>query len=194
MNALNLTLFQWLAAGNQPTPWVLSVASAFALWGVWPSVGIVAVALWRQPAERAWLFMIAAVAGLTSLLAHAIAMWLSVPRPFMVGLAPAYIAHGDRGSLPSTHAAVMFMVAMAFMLRPNLRKLGRPLLALAAVTGWARVYVGVHFPLDIVVGLLLGAAIAGAITFARWLVAFFVLRAGGGSDTRQAAPSPWRPS
>lgn len=194
MNALNIDLFQWMTAGTQPTAWVLAVASAFALWGSWLSAGIVAVALWRQPADRAYLCVAAAAAGLTSLLAHTIAMSLDVPRPFMAGLAPAYIAHGGRGSLPSTHAAVMFMVALAFMLRPPLRRWSVPLLALAAATGWARVYVGVHFPLDIVAGLLLGAAMAGAVVFGRWLVLFFVLRTGRGADARQAARSTWRHS
>ncbi|MGJ7612214.1 MULTISPECIES: phosphatase PAP2 family protein [unclassified Variovorax] len=194
MNALNLAVFQWLSAGSQPTPWVLSAATALALWGSWLSAGIVALALWRHPADRAWLFVVAAAAGLTSLLAHGIAMTLNVPRPFVLGLAPAYIEHAGRGSLPSTHAAVMFMVAVAFMLRPNLRRLGLPLLALAAATGWARVYVGVHFPLDIVAGLLLGAVVAGAIAIGSWFVHFFVLRATRGSDNPQAASSPWRPS
>jgi membrane-associated phospholipid phosphatase len=194
MNALNLALFQWIAAGNQPTPWVLGVASAFALWGSWLAAGIVVVALWRQPADRAWLCVIAAAAGFTSLLAHAIAISLDVPRPFMAGLSPAYIPHGGRGSLPSTHAAVMFMVAVAFALRPGLRRLCLPLLALAAVTGWARVYVGVHFPIDIAAGLLLGAAVAAAIALARRLAALYMSRPAHGAGAGAAADSPWRPS
>lgn len=193
MNALNIALFQWLAAGSQPTPWVLSVASGFALWGAWASAGIVAVALWRQPTDRAWLFVVAAAAGLTSLLAHAIGASLDVPRPFVLGLAPSYIAHAGRGSLPSTHASVMFMVALAFMLRPSLRRMGLPLLALAAATGWARIYVGVHFPLDIVAGLLLGGLVAGALRSAQWLahrfLSFPTSQAGRARDRKTAAAS-----
>jgi membrane-associated phospholipid phosphatase len=194
MNALNLALFHWLAGGSHPAPAVLSVASAFALWGSWLSAAILAIALWRQRADRAYLCVVAAAAGLTSLLSHAIAMSLDVPRPFVLGLAPAYIAHSGRGSLPSTHAAVMFMVAFAFMLRPSLRKLGLPLLALAAITGWARVYVGVHFPLDITAGLVLGAAIASAVAIGRWLFRLLTLRPDAGSATDQAPGSPWRHS
>lgn len=195
MNALNLSLFHWLTAGSQPTPWVLSVAIAFALWGSWLCAGIMAVALWRQRADRAYLCVVAAMAGVTSLTAHAIATALNVSRPFMQGLAPAYIEHAGRGSLPSTHAAVMFMVAVAFLLRPGLRRLSVPLLALAAVTGWARVYVGVHFPVDIVAGLLLGAVVAGGIAMARWFFLFFVQRAGRASGNDSPATSSlWRPS
>ncbi|MDM0038962.1 phosphatase PAP2 family protein [Variovorax sp. J22G21] len=193
MNALNLTLFHWLTAGSDPVPWLLSVAGACALWGSWLSAAILLVTLWRYRADRAYVCIVAAAAGLTSLLSHAIAMSLDLPRPFALGLAPAYIAHGGRGSLPSTHAAVMFMVALAFTLRPTLRRWGGPLLALAAITGWARVYVGVHFPLDIAAGLLLGALIAGAVVIGCWLVHFFTLRMQRHTGTREAG-SPWRHS
>ncbi len=194
MNALNLALFQWISAGSHPTPWVLAVAIAFALWGSWLCAGIVAVTLWRQRADRAYLLVVSAVAGATSLLSHAIATALNVPRPFMAGFGPAYIEHASRGSLPSTHAAVMFMVALAFLLRPGLRRIGVPLLALAALTGWARVYVGVHFPVDIIAGLLLGAVVAGAIAIARWLFLFFVPRTGRAPGDSPATSSLWRPS
>ncbi|BEP44456.1 phosphatase PAP2 family protein [Variovorax sp. V15] len=196
MNALNITLFQWLTAGSQPTPWVLSFASAFALWGSWLCAGVLVFALWRHRAERAYLFIVAAFSGLASMASHAIALALNTPRPFVLGLAPAYIEHAGRGSLPSTHATVMFMVALALLLRPGLRRLGVPLLALAAVTGWARVYVGVHFPIDIVAGMLLGGAIAGLLALAQLLVHRFVSfpasPVGRTRDDTPAAASFWR--
>ncbi|QNK65274.1 phosphatase PAP2 family protein [Variovorax sp. PAMC26660] len=194
MNALNLALFQWITAGSQPTPWVLAVARSFALWGSWLCAGLIVVALWRHRADRAYLCVVAAVAGLTSLLSHAIAVSLNVARPFVQGLAPAYIEHARSGSLPSTHAAVMFMLALAFLLRPNLRRLGVPLLALAAATGWARVYVGVHFPLDIVAGLLLGGSIACALAAVTWTVHLFAMRSGHASADGHKTKSLWRPS
>ena len=196
MNALNLALFQWLTAGSQPLPWVLSVASAFALWGSWLCAGMLVFALWRHRAERAYLFVVAAFAGFASMASHAIAQAISTPRPFMLGLAPSYIDHAGRGSLPSTHATVMFMVALAFLLRPHLRRLGVPLLVLAAVTGWARIYVGVHFPLDIVAGLLLGGAIAALLVIAQRLahrfLSFPASPAGRTRDDTPAAASFWR--
>jgi undecaprenyl-diphosphatase len=196
MNALNLTLFQWLTAGSQPTPWVLSVASAFALWGSWLCAGVLVVALWRHRADRAYLCIVAALAGFASMASHAIALSLNAPRPFMLGLAPSYIEHAGRGSLPSTHATVMFMVALAFLLRPSLRRLSVPLLLLAAITGWARVYVGVHFPLDIAAGLLLAVAIAGLLAAAQWIahrfISFPASHAGRARDDKTAAASFWR--
>ncbi|KQW65031.1 phosphatase PAP2 family protein [Variovorax sp. Root411] len=196
MNATNLALFQWLTAGSQPTPWVLAVASAFALWSSWLCAGILALALWLHRPERAYLCIVAALAGLASLASHAIALSLNKPRPFMLGLAPSYIEHSGRGSLPSTHATVMFLLALAFLLRPGLRRLGVLLLVLAAVTGWARVYVGVHFPLDIAAGLLLACAITGVFAAAQWLVRhllpFRASHAGRTRDDKTTATCFWR--
>jgi membrane-associated phospholipid phosphatase len=61
------------------------------------------------------------------------------------------------------HATGMFFVALAFTDRPNLRKAGPALLVLATVTGWARIFVGVLFPTDIVAGLLLAAALVALL-------------------------------
>jgi undecaprenyl-diphosphatase len=194
MNTLNLVLFQWITAGSHPTPWVLFIASGFALWGSWAFAALLAVALWRHRTDRAYLVAVAAMAGATALISHAIGAALHAPRPFVQGLAPAYIQHAASGSMPSTHASVMFMVALACLLRPGLRALSVPLLLLAAGTGWARIYVGVHFPVDIVAGLLLGGVIAGATALALWFAHLVMSRTGRATRDSEAASSLWRPS
>jgi hypothetical protein len=89
----------------------------------------------------------------------------------MTGLSPSHISHGERGGLPSTHAAVMFAVAFILLLHPALRMVGVGVAMLAAATAWSRIYLGIHFPLDIVAGAALGAAIAGAVGLALATVA-----------------------
>ena len=60
-------------------------------------------------------------------------------------------------SFPSGHTSTSFAAAVALgVLVPRLRW---PALALAAVVGFSRVYLGVHYTLDVLVGALLGAAI-----------------------------------
>ncbi|MGC5699414.1 undecaprenyl-diphosphatase [Pseudomonas sp. NFXW11] len=77
------------------------------------------------------------------------------PRPFMLGLGQNFLAHAPGASFPSDHASGMFAMAFALLL-VNLRKTGLVLLALALLVSWARVYLGVHFPLDILGGCLVG--------------------------------------
>jgi undecaprenyl-diphosphatase len=61
-------------------------------------------------------------------------------------------------SFPSGHAATSF--AGATLLAVLVPRFALPIYALAAAISWSRVYVGVHFPLDVLGGALLGAALA----------------------------------
>jgi undecaprenyl-diphosphatase len=67
----------------------------------------------------------------------------------------------DSGSFPSGHAATSF--AAATLLSFAFPRLSPILLVLAAAVGFSRVYVGVHYPLDIVGGAALGVLIAIAL-------------------------------
>ncbi|RBL67706.1 phosphatase PAP2 family protein, partial [Pseudomonas sp. MWU13-2625] len=62
----------------------------------------------------------------------------------------------------SDHASGMFAMAFALILA-SLRKTGLVMLGLAILVSWARVYLGVHFPFDILGGCLVGGLSA-------WLV------------------------
>ena len=61
-------------------------------------------------------------------------------------------------SFPAEPAAVLFSIAFSIYLVD--KKIGRWFVAAAALQGFSRVFVGVHYPLDIVAGALLGIAIA----------------------------------
>ncbi|UVH60576.1 phosphatase PAP2 family protein [Variovorax paradoxus] len=160
MEELNLFLFLWMAAGHAPCPWLVSVAGALAVGGPWPCLALLGWTAWLYPRERGYLLAVLGCATLASMLAHALAAALNMPRPFMVGLSPAYIEHGARGSLPSAHATVMFTVALLCLRRPALHAAGVAIFAAASLTGWARIHVGVHFPADVPAGLLLAFAVA----------------------------------
>jgi undecaprenyl-diphosphatase len=62
---------------------------------------------------------------------------------------------------PSGHAATSF--AAAVILSVALPALAPAFVALAALVAFSRLYVGVHFPLDVLAGAALGAAIATAL-------------------------------
>lgn len=81
------------------------------------------------------------------------------PRPWLVveGLVPL-VVEPDPNSFPSGHTSAAFGAAVAFFLTPPewFRKGRGTLLALAALMGLSRLYVGVHFPSDVLCGLLVG--------------------------------------
>lgn len=80
------------------------------------------------------------------------------PRPFLALEIESLIEHSASGSLPSMHAVSAFVIGMAIW-HVN-KKAGRYVLILAAITGLSRVMVGVHYPLDIVIGALLSIGIS----------------------------------
>ena len=65
------------------------------------------------------------------------------------------------GSFPSGHAATSF--AAATMLSFAFPAFAPALLILAAAVAFSRVYVGVHYPLDVIAGAALGVLVATAL-------------------------------
>ncbi len=162
-------LFLLMTAGPSPAHWLLTIACAIAEGGAWLCAGLMGWAAWRQPRERGYLLAALAAAGAASFVAHGLADRIGLPRPFMLGLAPAYIEHGASHAMPSTHATVMFFIAFALAARPGLRRWAPAAAVLALATGWARVYAGVHFPSDIAGGLVLALGVQGLFMTLQWL-------------------------
>lgn len=156
MNEINLQLLHWIAAGEDPGSWALLTGCVVALWGGPLCAAVLCWAIFAKPADRAYTLAVAVVAVGVSVIAHFIAAGIGIQRPFVQGLVPGYILHSASGSMPSTHASVMFFITFAFMARASLSRTAWLFLLLAVATGWARVYVGVHFPADIAFGMALG--------------------------------------
>ncbi|WP_083745153.1 phosphatase PAP2 family protein [Variovorax sp. KK3] len=171
----DVALFLWMSAGALPPSWLVDIASAIARGGPWVTAAIMGWVAFRMPRERSYLMALLAMAGISSLTSHAIASMIGLQRPFVLGLSPAYIAHAPSAALPSTHATVMGLIALGALCRPGLRG-WFPVTAIAAlVTGWARVYVGVHFPSDILAGFVLSGVLLVAFLGAQWLTRRLVI-------------------
>ena len=160
---LNLYLFSLLNASAGLHGWPLLAALFAAKWLILLApLGL--AALWvggdapdRQAAVRAGL---AALCGLAA--SALIGMLWFHPRPFMAGVGHTFMQHAPDSSFPSDHATIMFSVALvlAFSRAPHARRVGTLLLPLSLVVAWSRVYLGVHYPLDMAGALLVAACMA----------------------------------
>lgn len=156
MEELNRSLFLAINASAEASLPMRELAIFFAQWMVFCVPMLLAV-LWIFGEQRQRRVVL--LAGLSIALALACnlvirELWFH-PRPFMLGLGQNFLAHAPGASFPSDHASGLFAIAFALILA-SLRKTGLVMLGLALLVSWARVYLGVHFPFDILGGCLVG--------------------------------------
>jgi membrane-associated phospholipid phosphatase len=142
-------------------PWLnASMAAATWLGSIWVLLPVaLALALrYRRRGQRAEAFLLPLGVGGAWLLAHAGKLLAVRPRP---DLYPALIAMPADPSFPSAHATQITAFAFAWILAAGSRP-AWPVLAAAAlitpIVAFSRPYLQVHFPSDVVVGMIAGAA------------------------------------
>jgi len=85
-------------------------------------------------------------------------------RPFMDGLGTTLVHHVAESSFPSDHTTFMFGIAIFIYVSMKNKILGQILLVLALIGGMSRVFIGVHYPFDIM-GSIITATIASMIIY-----------------------------
>ncbi len=162
MTQIDLTILDWiqeqLRCGllDGVMPWLTQLGEAWA-------VILAAVVLLAIPKTRRMGLAVAIALVLDGLLCNGILKPLVArPRPYTLRAVELLIAPPRDFSFPSGHAAATFSVAVA-LLRERPR-VGIPVVVLAAGVAFSRLYLYVHYPSDVLCGMLLGSlcGIAGA--------------------------------
>jgi undecaprenyl-diphosphatase len=122
-------------------------------------IAAIAALYWRRPAIFLYVLLADLLADLLSyILRYGVGRErppLSFPDPTPLVRLPG------NPSFPSGHAATSFACAAMLAYLTPLPKV--PLFVLAGLIAFSRVYVGVHYPLDVIGGALLGLAVATAL-------------------------------
>ena len=110
----------------------------------------------REANQRAVMTAIIAIAVVSGLVALSTALYFRL-RPFDVlpgGSLNLLFYRPTDSSFPSNLAAVLFAIAVPVIVRN--RAYGSFLLALAVLSSFGRVFIGIHYPLDILGGAAVG--------------------------------------
>ncbi|AJP47564.1 phosphoesterase [Rugosibacter aromaticivorans] len=166
MEHFNQALFLLLNAAPGSAGIIVGIANFMAEDLIWiVPVGLILGWLYGTTANRQ-ILVAAMVSGLAGLLINQIIGWVWYhPRPFEVGIGQTLIPHVQDSSFPSDHLTFVWAIAFSLLRHEQSRLAGWALAVLGVPVAWARVYLGVHFPLDILGAVLV--ALSGV-----WLISW----------------------
>lgn len=170
IEAFNRTLFLQINGGDGTPAWLIRVAVGIAddliylipllLLGMW---------LWGDSTRRNQAIKACLVAMLALGANQLINLVWTHPRPFMLGLGHIWTYHALDSSFPSDHVTVFASIGLTLLFGGAFR-LAAAVLTAGLAVAWARVFVGVHFPLDMV-GAVAVASVAYVATLPLWRIA-----------------------
>jgi undecaprenyl-diphosphatase len=159
MPDIDSSLFLWINATAASPGWLVPLARFASIelpqWIIAGTVGAFIVGDARI--QRAVLRIVWAMA-IAWVIARIGQHYVPMPRPFVVGVGTPWMSHGDSPGFPSTHASVAFAFAAALVAAAARTWVTLLALLLAALVAWSRVCLGLHFPLDVAAGAVVGAA------------------------------------
>lgn len=159
---LNHTLFLLINATPASAQWHITLAIFIArrvifvipalivlswLWGCQQQIQAI-----RQLLLKAALAMIVAM-----ILSFLSGVLFPQARPFALGIGYQFLPHAADNSFPSDHGTVMFTFALVFLFCHRLSS-GLILLVIGGAIAWSRIYLGIHWPFDMLGALLISIA------------------------------------
>lgn len=130
---------------------------------LWIAVGLTMLAAGRSDVKRTALIMLVGMVVVDRLIGQPLGSLFHRERPYLALEGVRQLGfHWKSSSFPSGHAHNVWIAAI--MLGSRWRRLALPLSVFALLTCYSRPYFGMHYPLDTLVGAILGisAGLAGA--------------------------------
>ena len=151
MESWNRAVFLALNAPEHPSSVIVSVAVVLAQYTIFLiPVTFAALWLWGRAEGRAGLLLAFVGAEVALGFNQITALLWYHPRPFAVPIGRTLVEHAADSSFPSDHVTFLVAAGLGLLAWTRYRRPAVAVLALALPVAWARLFLGVHFPLDMV--------------------------------------------
>jgi len=155
MENWNISLFLFVNAGEHPSPVFLEAARWTAEWVIFAvALGMALGWMYGRSPFRASVMNAGLAAGLGLGINQLIGLIWYHPRPFELGIGHQFLPHGLETSFPSDHATVLWTLGFSLLAQRSTRFWGIFISILGVAVAWSRLYLGIHFPFDMLGSLM----------------------------------------
>lgn len=159
MSFFDIKLFHLINGLARRWRWLDYFGIFCAVYLIWLMAAVALIFFWQVPRQISrwrYLFVLFSSVAASYLVSALVGLGLGRTRPFGVidGVNQLISTSFLHKSFPSSHATIAF--ALAFTVFFFNKTWGLPMLGAAVLVAVGRVYVGVHYPLDVLIGAVLG--------------------------------------
>ncbi|RQL49680.1 undecaprenyl-diphosphatase [Acinetobacter nosocomialis] len=180
LEPLNLSLFHVINGAQDASQFIIRLAIFFANDLLYILLFILTffMVLWRSRFKKIGSLNLSFLTCISLLVGYIISLFYHHPRPFVMGVGTTFIEHAPTASFPSNHMLIFSTISLSYLFAQR-KIIGMILLFLSFVVAWSRIYLGVHFPLDML-GAFIVALLVNTAGYYFWnaygtsLTAFFI--------------------
>jgi undecaprenyl-diphosphatase len=153
----NIDIFEHIHATTTSSPLLITLAAWLAELPLFVALALTVCQIVRKR-DGSTAARLVLASGCALLIEALMSTCAYHPRPFAAGFGPAWVMHAANNSMPSTHTTLVWTMAIIMAVQQQWC-MSAALVALGCALAWARVYVGIHWPADMV-----GAAVSAGFS------------------------------
>ena len=173
LSGYDVALLDWLNRHlipySTPVLRLISNATTYISVGFTLMVLVISI-LARSKSLRRQFFILSSVLVLVAIVSQGLKSIIYRERPFITYPFIEKLSDGGGSSFPSGHTMEAFAMAMAFSLLFTKKKIVSPVYLWAMTVAYSRMALGVHYPSDVLAGILLGTLIGWTVP---WIFSWY---------------------
>ena len=176
MPGWNQQVFLLINASAEPSVWLVQCAAVLAESPVVVApVLLVTLWIWGPPARRGHLLSVAAGMLIGLGINQLLGFLYFEPRPFMIGIGHTLLQHVPENSFPSDHATLVWTLGIGLIVTGAAPRWGAVICLYGVGVAWSRVYLGLHFPIDMIASVPIALMGGATARIAQHAVAIWIL-------------------